>query len=176
MASKGMTKKQLEGNAEIPPGLIGQPPTSKEFLNYATSWGAENVLSISYQWWHDLDAVKVRYEELVERPNETLLSLARLFDPAAQDQNGAIDRFSLPFFQNLPNKHGWQGRPGLWREVIVYADARIIYNRHKRIFDVMGYSVRPYWLSRAGGSDDGTSLRAKTRFRYERGLKQGWRR
>jgi hypothetical protein len=145
-----LTARWLEGNAEIPPSLIGQPPTSKEFLHYATSWGAENVLSISYQWWHEPDAIKVRYEELVERPNETLLSLARLFDPAARDQNGAIGRFSLPFFQNLPNKHGWQGRPGLWREVIVYFDARSIYKRHKRVFDVMGYSVRPYWLSRAG--------------------------
>jgi hypothetical protein len=144
------TARWLEGNAEIPPSLVGQPPTSTEFLQYATSWGAENVLCISYQWWHDPDAIKVRYEELVKRPQETLLSLARMFDPNAQDQNGAISRFSLPFFRNLPNKHGWQGRPGLWRELIVYFDARCIYKRHKRVFDVMDYSVRPYLLSRAG--------------------------
>jgi hypothetical protein len=143
------TARWLEGNAEIPPSLVGQPPTSKEFLRYATSWGAENVLSISYQWWHDPDAVKVRYEELVERPHEMLLSLARIFDPNAQDHNGAISRFSVPFFRNLPNKHGWRGQPGLWRELVVYFDARCIYKRHKRVFDVMNYSVRPYWLSRA---------------------------
>ncbi len=144
------TARWLEGNAEIPPSLIGQPPTSREFLQYATSWGAENILGISYQWWHDPDVVKVRYEELVMRPHETLLSLARVFDPQAQDANGAINRFNLPFFRNLPNKHGWQGRPGLWRELIVYFDARCIYKRHKRVFDVMDYSVRPYLLSRAG--------------------------
>jgi hypothetical protein len=144
------TARWLEGNAEIPPSLVGQPPTSREFLQYATSWGAENVLGISYQWWHDPDAVKARYEELVKRPQETLLSLARRFDPDAQDHNGAISRFSVPFFRNLPNKHGWQGRPGLWRELIVYFDARRIYKRHKRVFDVMDYPVRPYWLSRAG--------------------------
>ena len=143
------TARWLEGNAEIPPSLVGQPPTSKEFLRYATGWGAENVLSISYQWWHDPDAVKVRYEELVEQPHELLLSLARIFDPNAQDHNGAISRFSVPFFRNLPNRHGWQGRPGLWRELVVYFDARRIYQRHKRVFDVMNYSVRPYWLSRA---------------------------
>jgi hypothetical protein len=145
-----LTARWLEGNAEIPPTLVGQPPTSSEFLQYATSWGAENVLAISYQWWHDPDAVKVQYEELVQRPPETLLRLARIFDPAAWDENGAIRRFSLPFFRNLPNKHGWQGRPGLWRELIVYFDARSRYKRHKRVFDVMGYSVRPYLLSRAG--------------------------
>lgn len=144
-----LTARWLEGNGEIPPSLIGQPPTSREFVRYATSWGAENVLSISYQWWHDPDAVKVRYEQLVQQPQQTLLRLARMFDPAACDQNGAISRFNLPFFQNLPNKHGWQGRPGLWRELILYFDARNIYKRHKRLFDVMDYSVRPYLLSRA---------------------------
>jgi len=144
-----LTARWLEGNAEIPPSLIGQPPTSKEFVQYATSWGAENVLGISYQWWHEQEAVRIQYEELIERPREKLLSLARLFDPAACDENGAIDRFSLPFFRSLPNRHGWQGRAGLWRELIVYRDARTIYRHHKRIFDVMHYSVRPYLLSRA---------------------------
>ncbi|MBV8359633.1 MAG: hypothetical protein JO189_17100 [Deltaproteobacteria bacterium] len=144
-----LTARWLEGNAEIPTSLVGQPPTSHEFLQYATSWGAENVLGISYQWWHDPDAVKVRYEELVKRPHEALLSLARMFDPTAWDENGAIGRFNLSFFQNLPNKHGWQGRPGIWRELIVYFDALSIYKRHKRVFDVMEYSVRPYLLRRA---------------------------
>jgi hypothetical protein len=144
-----LTARWLEGNAEIPKTLVGQAPTSEDFLNYAMSWGTENLLGVSYQWWHDLGAIKVRYEELVRQPNGALLNLARAFDPAARDENGAIDRFSLPFFQKLPNKHGWQGRPGLWRQLIVYSDARAIYRRHKRIFDVMGYSVRPYLLTRA---------------------------
>ena len=108
------------------------------------------MLAISYQWWHDPDAVKVRYEDLVQRPREALLGLARVFDPAVCDESGAIDRFNLTFFRNLPNKHGWQGRPGLWRELIVYFDARSIYKRHKRVFDLMDYSVRPYLLTRAG--------------------------
>lgn len=144
-----LTSRWLEGNAEIPTSLIGQPPTSREFIRYATSWGAENILNISYQWWHDRDAVKFRYEQLVEQPDETLLSLARRFDPAAFDRKGAIARFNLQFFKNLPNKHGWQGRPGLWRQLIVYFDARKIYKRHKTLFDTMEYSVPPYWLTRA---------------------------
>src|SRR5262249_51206085 len=102
-----LTARWLEGNAEIPPSLIGQAPISREFLRYAISWGAENILAISYQWWHEPDAFKVRYEELVQSPSEALLNLARLFDPAAQDENEAISRFSLKFFQKLPNKHGW---------------------------------------------------------------------
>jgi hypothetical protein len=144
-----LTARWLDGNAEIPSSLVGESPTSKEFLRYATSWGAENVLGISYQWWHDPYAIKVRYEQLVERPGQTLLKLARLFDPGVSDENGAIGRFDLAYFQSLPNKHGWQGRPGLWRELIVYFDALRIYRRHQRLFYVMGYSVRPYLLSRA---------------------------
>lgn len=144
-----LTSRWLEGNAEIPPSLIGRPPISKEFIRYATSWGAENILSISYQWWHDRDAVKIRYEDLVQQPNDMLLRLARMFDPAAFDRNGAIARFNLQFFQKLPNKHGWQGRPGLWRHLILYFEARRIYKRHKHLFDVMDYSVRPYLLSRS---------------------------
>jgi hypothetical protein len=143
-----LTARWLEGNAEIPPSLAGQPPTSEAFLRYATSWGAENLLSISYQWWHDPETLKLRYEQLVERPHERLLNVARQFDPAAEDENKAVERFSLSFFQGLPNKHGWQGRPGLWRELIAYSDARRIYRRHRRIFDVMDYSVPFYWLSR----------------------------
>jgi hypothetical protein len=144
-----LTARWLEGNAEIPSTLAGQPPTSNEFVRYATSWGAENVLGISYQWWHDATAIKARYEDLVQRPDEALLNLARVFDPGVCDESGAASRFSLPFFQKLPNKHGWQAKPGLWRRLIVYHDARTIYRRHKHLFDVMGYSVRPYLLTRA---------------------------
>ena len=49
-----LTARWLEGNAEIPKSLAGQSPTSQDFLKYAMSWGAENVLGVTYQWWHDL--------------------------------------------------------------------------------------------------------------------------
>src|SRR5205807_380982 len=47
-----LTARWLEGNAEFPPDLAGHPPASPSFVAYATSWGAENLLSVSYQWWH----------------------------------------------------------------------------------------------------------------------------
>src|SRR5258708_25787730 len=93
--------------------LQGKHLLPKDFLKYAMSWGAENLLGVSYQWWHDLGAIKVRYEELVRQPTGALLNLARAFDPGARDENGSIDRFSLPFFQKLPSKHPWHGRPDL---------------------------------------------------------------
>lgn len=156
------TARWLEGNAEIPTDFAGKPPTSREFLRYATSWGAENVLSISYQWWHHAGAVKARYEDLVRRPADALLELARAFAPDACDRNGAVSRFNLDFFQQLPNRHGWQGRSGLWRKLILRSDAQKIYRRHRRIFDVLGYSVGVYWLTRAAASRKWEELAAQT--------------
>jgi hypothetical protein len=56
----------LKGNAEIPAQLSGEAPTSDAFLEWAISWGAENLLSISYQWAHHPSAIKLSYEELVK--------------------------------------------------------------------------------------------------------------
>jgi hypothetical protein len=154
------TARWLDGNAQIPPELAGKAPISREFVKYATSWGAENLLSISYQWWHHSDAVKARYEDLVLRPAENLLNLARAFEPGACDRNGAVSRFNLPFFQNLPNRHGWQGKPGMWRELILYSDARAVYRRHQRIFDFLGYSVGAYWRTQSAAFRKWTKLTA----------------
>ena len=156
------TARWLDGNAEIPTDIARKPPTSREFIRYATSWGAENVLSISYQWWHHAGAVKARYEDLVQRPGEALLELARAFAPEACDRNGAVDRFSLDFFQKLPNRHGWQGKPGLWRKLILRSDAQKVYRRHRRIFDVLGYSIGAYWLTRAAALRKWEELTAET--------------
>ena len=43
----------LEGNTGLPAGLAKLTPVSPDFAAYATSFGAENLLSISYQWCHE---------------------------------------------------------------------------------------------------------------------------
>jgi hypothetical protein len=56
-----LTARWLEGNAEIPKTLVGQAPTSENFLNYAMSWGAENLLGnlctgrYATTAWHESD-------------------------------------------------------------------------------------------------------------------------
>lgn len=47
------TAKWLGGNVDIPSQLLSASPASKAFLDYAIGDGAENLLSISYQWWKD---------------------------------------------------------------------------------------------------------------------------
>lgn len=140
----------LEGNCEIPHALRSATPSSSAFLDYALSWGAENLLSVAYQWWHDHNTIKLRYEDLIADPIASLQSLAKSLRHASipvEEWAAALSNNSLGKFQALQNKHGWQGRPNLWRELLTPHIASQIYHRHKRVFDVLGYSLPPYALS-----------------------------
>jgi len=140
---EGLTSRWLEGNGEIPADLAGQSPTSAAFRDYATSWGAENLLSISYQWWHDQSAVRVRYEDLAASPRDGFGVLLRELGAPAEGLDQALAHNWFDSLRNLPNRHGWQGRPELWRDLIPYQTARAIQARHARLFEVLGYEVAP---------------------------------
>jgi hypothetical protein len=144
-----LTARWLEGNTELPPELCHHPPASQAFLAYATSWGAENLLSVSYQWWHDPSAIKVRYENLVQEPVGSFTDLVQQLSQSAGKVALAVNENSLKVLQETPNRHGWQGTPGLWRKVVPPFDALRILHRHRRVFTVLDYSVSPYLLFRA---------------------------
>jgi hypothetical protein len=143
-----LTARWLEGNAEIPLSLKGRPPTSDEFMEYALSWGAENLLSVTYEWWHDRGAVRIRYEDVVRSPYVEFAKLAQALGLAPDNIEQAVSKLSLAHFQTMPNRHGWQGQPGLYRSLITFPDALRIFLRHKRVFDTLGYSVRPSLLTK----------------------------
>ncbi|MBZ5723454.1 MAG: sulfotransferase domain-containing protein [Acidobacteriia bacterium] len=138
----------LEGNAEFPPDFAEYAPASPSFVAYATSWGAENLLSVSYQWWHDRDAIRVRYEQLVREPVAAFTSLVEQLNEPADRVAKAIEANPFKAMQDLPNKHGWRGTPGLWRQLIPPLDAWRIFRRHRRVFDTLGYGIPPYLLTR----------------------------
>ncbi|MGH8783404.1 hypothetical protein [Paraburkholderia sp.] len=142
------TNQWLMGNAEIPTDLSGQGPTSDAFMEYALSWGAENLLSISYQWWCDRNSLRVKYEDLVASPGKEFSKVVETLCSglSADKIDVAIKNFDFGYFHSMPNRHGWQGRPGLWRSLIPGRMARAIYARHRRLFDTLGYNV-PYTLT-----------------------------
>jgi hypothetical protein len=142
-----LTKEWLVGNAEIPVGLAGQSPSSDAFMDYALSWGAENLLSVSYQWWHDNDAIKVKYEDFVCSPQQTFHHVISQLSSESLGLGDAIAQFDIKHFQAKANRHGWQGQPGLWKQLIPFTRAKAIYNRHKCVFDELGYDVPINWLS-----------------------------
>jgi hypothetical protein len=135
------TSRWLGGNTEFTPSFLSAAPASPEFLEYATSWGAENLLSITYQWWHEQQALKVRYEDLVREPMSRFTELVTNLNGSPAKLSAALQSHRLAKWQAKRNKHGWQGRPGLWQDLIPFEDALRIYERHRSVFDSLQYSV-----------------------------------
>ena len=142
------TARWLGGNCEIPTALAGKSPASDDFLDYALSFGAENLLSVTYQWWHENSAIRLRYEDLVADPERQVDALAERLAVARQPIIDAMHINTLETFQALPNRHGWQGRVGLWQKLIPSEHAVRIFDRHSLVFDKLGYTVEPMPLPR----------------------------
>ncbi|WP_448167538.1 sulfotransferase domain-containing protein [Burkholderia ambifaria] len=143
------TSRWLEGNVKLPGELANASPSSPEFLEYALGMGAEDLLSITYQWWNDPEVLRLRYEDAVANPEVVLGNQIAALGGSAQDVVPWLAHLSIDKMRATPNRHGWQGSPGLWRRLIVPQDAIRIYRRHRRIFDTLGYTIRPYFLTRA---------------------------
>jgi hypothetical protein len=146
------TARWLEGNVEIPDHLSGATPSSESFLDYAMSFGAENLLSVTYQWWHDSSVQRLRYEDCVADPGRALGEVARRLGGRSQSVRPFIEAFSVANHRTMPNRHVWQGRPALYKQLIPRSTAMKIYRRHQRVFDVLGYRVGAYWISRAAAT------------------------
>ncbi|MDX2202121.1 MAG: sulfotransferase domain-containing protein [Hyphomicrobiaceae bacterium] len=155
------TSKWLLGNCEIPAALQHHGPTSDTFLDYCLSWGAENLLSITYQWWHDKDAIKARYEDLVRQPADGFAGIAAALGESADRLSEALAQRNLEHFQATPNKHGWRGIPNHWQTMIPRSFADQIRDRHARVFDCLGYTVPDYELD----ADEARETWAKLRIR-----------
>jgi hypothetical protein len=136
-----LTARWLEGNAELPSDIVNHSPASRAFVSYATSWGAENLLSISYQWWHDPAAIRFRYEDLVHDPMSGFAGIIRSLGGCPHQVPAALERNRLAVFQGTPNRHAWRALPGLWRTMITPAAALRIWWRHKQVFKTLGYGL-----------------------------------
>ena len=156
-----LTSRWLEGNVEIPDSLAGTSPVSPAFRDFALGWGSENLLSVSYQWWHDTAALRVRYEELTAKPKKAFPELMAHFGVNKTDAMNAANAIDFETLRIEPNRHGWQGRSGLWRKLIVPADALRIYRRHRRVFETLDYSVMPLPLSRRAARKNWVDLAGK---------------
>jgi hypothetical protein len=147
----------LGGNAKLPFDHLHDPPCSDAFQSYACSFGAENLLCVSYQWWHDLAVITLRYEDVVAHGLRAFEDICLKLGHEPRRLQQAFEKFNLGYFQ-LENQHGWQGRPGIWRDLIVADDARAIFERHRQVFEALGYGVDPH----------GTLSPAEARSNWER--------
>jgi Sulfotransferase domain len=154
-----MTARWLEGNCAISPELIESSPVSAAFNRYATSWGAENLLSISYQWWHDPATLRIRYEDLVGDPKGEFAAIAKTFDGSTDRLETILQEINFETFRAMPNRHGWQGQPGLWRRLIPTITALKIYAYHRRVFNTLGYPPPLSLVTRANAKRNWEQLK-----------------
>lgn len=152
------TARWLCGNCEIPDDLAKYSPASDEFLRYALSFGSENLLSVTYQWWHDDGAIKLRYEDLVDDTSREIKGLVDQLNVLGEDLSRSIKLNSFEKFKMMPNRRGWQGRAGLWRELIPTSHALDIYAHHQGVFETLGYTVEPNALTRKAADERWSSL------------------
>lgn len=148
----------LEGNTGLPGNLQGKSPCSKEFLEYALSMGAEDLLAITYQWWQDKRSIRVRYEDALNDPELILGALVSQLGGDSSAVRPLLDQLAISNMQAVKYRHVWQGKAGLWRRLVVPADARAIYHRHRRVFDTLGYKLDAYWLTRSSAEANWRSL------------------
>ena len=143
------TDSWLGGAAGNEAALRGADPTSPAFLEYALSPRAQALLSITPEWWEHADA-HARYERLVVGPAAELGRIVEeLGTPPPVLPARAIERVRFKQLQNeVSNHHFWQGRAGLWREVLPTAVALEIAERYPGM-SRLGYTV---WI------DDETAL------------------
>jgi len=118
------TDRWLDGEAGSEAALRGADPTSRAFVEYARSPRARALLSVTPEWWERADAC-VRYESLVADPAGELHRIAAALrtptavSPAEAAESVRFERLQ----QEAPNQHFWQGRVGLWRELVPTAVA-----------------------------------------------------
>src|ERR1700677_1877928 len=78
------------------------------------------------------------FEELLHNPRETINTLAsRIVGTSISIPDAVLEKYNLLYWKSLPNKHGWQGKAGLWKELYSRRTCRAIYERHQRVFDVL---------------------------------------
>ena len=140
-------ERWLEGNVQIPPDFGHAAPTSPAFEQWAMGFGAENLLAVGYQWSFDQSTIQVRYEDLVESPADVFRNLIFRLGESAERLEEAVAGSKFARFQTMPNRHGWQGKPELWKQLIPSPLAQRIAKRHQQVFARLGYDVPFHKLS-----------------------------
>jgi len=122
-------------------------PIDAEFLGYATGPRARALLNVGAQWWSAPEAVRVRYEDLVDDPTAQLARLlAELGLQARRPLREAISPFSCDHMRSVSvdlQFHVWQARPGLWKRLLPAVQAQQIYQAQRAVFQSLGNACDP---------------------------------
>lgn len=126
-------------------GLRGAMPRCRPFLDYAAGPRAAALLSVTCDWWQQDGVGSVRYEDLARDTAGVLATLGETLGPPRCDSvadvvaaNG-IDKLRTLSQTN----HFWQGKPGLWRDLLPAAEARELAEALRPVTARLGYEIDP---------------------------------
>lgn len=129
-------------NRDHTSSLVGANPTSPEFHAFATGPDARHLLSVTPHWWNRAGVTHVTYEDLVADTRSVMENLAATLGLAPSTRaDEAVSAASFEFFAAMPNQHGWQGSPGLWRSFITAQLAAELAEVHRDALAVGAYDA-----------------------------------
>jgi hypothetical protein len=133
-----------EGGDERP--IHGAMPGSAVFLDYAVGPRAAALMTVSREWKSAPECLPVRYEDLVADGVGELTRIAdALGEPTDRPIAEVVAGATIPKLQDRTGvaHHFWQGRPDLWRSLLIApAVERIAAARHDYCAE-LGYSCAP---------------------------------
>ena len=142
-----MTREWLtgEGGDEWP--ITGVSPNSRAFLDYALGPRAAALLAVSKEWWEDPDALSVRYETLKA---ETVSEVRRIGEWVGLEPGMPLEQLPAMFSKDrmksnevMRSHHVWQAGSNQWRRMLTADRAMAIYERHREVFETLGYTCEP---------------------------------
>jgi hypothetical protein len=138
------TSRWLDGEGGDERAIVGATPRSPRFLDYVEGARARALLSISHEWTKAPGAIAIRYEDLVRDTPGTLRRLTSEIGSAPRVPfDEVIAAHTLERMRAREGPHHWQGRPGLWKELLPAREARRIAAAHKTLLRDYGYACDP---------------------------------
>jgi len=134
----------LDGEGGGESSIFNKSPTCPEFYLYATGPRAKALLSVTPEWWNAENVLRIRYEDLVFQPSETIKTLFQSLRTPEVAFSEILESFSLDKLRtSAPNQHFWKGCPGLWKSLlppkIAYAFAEV----HSEVLSTLDYKCDP---------------------------------
>lgn len=140
------TRYWLFGAGGNEDALLTAAPTDPAVVRYACGSRFAALLHVTAAWLPLAD-VHLRYENLVGDPEGLLRrGLTQLGQAVPDEELGRAvsERSFLRHAGTRSKQHNWQGRPGLWRELIPSDQAAQICDSIGYICDILGYGdVQP---------------------------------
>ncbi len=141
------TARWLDGEGGDESSILGVDPSSPAFLDYATGPRARALLSVTPDWLPHADAV-VHYTDLVADTAGSLYAIAWTLGVPVRQAPARVT--ASVTFEDLKsearNRHFWQGRPGLWREVLTDDVADAIVRAQPSVAE-LGFTIGPVGVS-----------------------------